>query len=274
MQLFDRKTTAWELLQKEQPILSFECAILNDFLGSGLRPGLIELAGEAGCGKTQIALTLTLQCLLQPEKGGRGEGVLYINTEGSFPFKRLVQMGLKRSFDVTQCDHLHINSAPDFESVLKSLQQIEIIVKSEKIRLVVLDSLGHVARASEDYICRAKKFYTLSRLFNKLAHEHGIITLCINQVTDVFPDDYRFVTSFRGAAHKDGGDMVAPALGLSWGNCVSTRLMLTIQRSGLHERYLRHLLILSCPYLEAGTKKMQYEINDSGVYGVQEENYV
>ena len=84
------------------------------------------------------------KCLLQPEQGGRGEGVLYINTEGSFPFKRLVQMGLKRSvikqfyvkkesfefeFDVTQCDDLHINAAPDFESVLKCLQQIEIIVK-------------------------------------------------------------------------------------------------------------------------------------------------
>jgi hypothetical protein len=51
------------------------------------------LSGEAGCGKTQLCLTLALQVQLDLQHGGRDGAAAYLSCgEGTFPIRRLSQM--------------------------------------------------------------------------------------------------------------------------------------------------------------------------------------
>lgn len=71
--------------------LRFNIASLDRLTGGGISArGVVEIAGDAGSGKTQLALHLALSCQRQCPKHVRG--VVYISTEHPFPSKRLVQM--------------------------------------------------------------------------------------------------------------------------------------------------------------------------------------
>lgn len=55
------------------------CPILDEALQGGLLlPGVNEVSGESGSGKTQIALQLCLTAQLNEEKGGLQGGILCI----------------------------------------------------------------------------------------------------------------------------------------------------------------------------------------------------
>ena len=83
------------------------CSMLDKALGPSLQPGhIIEIVGEAGSGKTQLALHLSVRSVIDtsyevcstynvmtndvPEHKGRK--TLYLSTEGPFPVGRLRQM--------------------------------------------------------------------------------------------------------------------------------------------------------------------------------------
>lgn len=55
--------------------LSVGCPLLDELLRGGLPAcGVIELSGESGAGKTQLALQLCLSVQLPVEHGGLGAG--------------------------------------------------------------------------------------------------------------------------------------------------------------------------------------------------------
>ena len=83
------------------------CSMLDEALGPSLRPGhIIEIAGEAGSGKTQFGLHLSARSVVDASgnelsKSGASKNyikqidrrkTLYISTEGPFPIGRLRQM--------------------------------------------------------------------------------------------------------------------------------------------------------------------------------------
>ena len=74
--------------------LSVGCRVIDAvFGGKGLHAGITEISGEAGCGKTQLCLQLSLQCALPICNGGLGGATAYMSCgEGEFPIKRLAQM--------------------------------------------------------------------------------------------------------------------------------------------------------------------------------------
>ena len=73
--------------------LSFGCPVLDRALGHGvLVPGLMELAGTSGAGKTQLSLQLCLTVQLPTMRGGLGGGAVYVATEDAFPAKRLQEL--------------------------------------------------------------------------------------------------------------------------------------------------------------------------------------
>mmetsp|Transcript_55860 Transcript_55860/g.154005 ORF Transcript_55860/g.154005 Transcript_55860/m.154005 type:complete len:165 (-) Transcript_55860:496-990(-) len=89
--------TAAELLcdSAETCKLSFGCQGFDDAFGGGVPVhGVTEICGEAGAGKTQLCLQLTLQAQLPVECGGLGAGkAVYLSCgEGAFPLKRLNQL--------------------------------------------------------------------------------------------------------------------------------------------------------------------------------------
>jgi hypothetical protein len=87
--------TALNLRQDENACrrLTVGCANFDRYLAGGLpKRTITEMFGEAGAGKTALALQISLQTQLPPEKGGLGGKTCYIATEGSFPMKRLAQL--------------------------------------------------------------------------------------------------------------------------------------------------------------------------------------
>lgn len=76
--------------------LTFGCTSLDKIMKNGVsNRGITEISGEAGTGKSQICLQLSLTVQLAEENGGFGKGVAYICTEDAFPSKRLYQMSQK-----------------------------------------------------------------------------------------------------------------------------------------------------------------------------------
>ena len=80
------------------------CSMLDKSFGPCLRPGhIIEIVGEAGSGKTQFALHLSVRSVIDASYDGcstmtndipehEDRKTLYLSTEGPFPVGRLRQM--------------------------------------------------------------------------------------------------------------------------------------------------------------------------------------
>jgi RecA/RadA recombinase len=88
--------TAAELYKRsgEVSLLSFGDSVLDISLGGGIPlHGIHEICGEAGSGKTQMALQLAVRGVLPVACGGLGGQSCYLTSgEGSFPVKRLQQV--------------------------------------------------------------------------------------------------------------------------------------------------------------------------------------
>ena len=77
------------------PSLSLGCPVLDACVRTALRAGsLVELAGPAGAGKTQLAMQMCIQAQWAVEAGGLGVGssVVFVPTEGGFPARRFAEM--------------------------------------------------------------------------------------------------------------------------------------------------------------------------------------
>ena len=76
--------------------LTTGCAVLDETLGGGIDArGLVEIAGTAGSGKTQLALQLMLQAMLPPSMRGLGGGAVFMHTDSpsyTAPLQRLGQL--------------------------------------------------------------------------------------------------------------------------------------------------------------------------------------
>ena len=87
--------TGAKLFEKRQQIghLSSNSNTFNELLGGGFESqSIVELFGEFGSGKTQIAHQLCVMVQLPKEKGGMGGHAFYIDTENTFRPERITQM--------------------------------------------------------------------------------------------------------------------------------------------------------------------------------------
>ena len=102
------------------------------------------------------------------------------------------------------------------------------------VRLIVIDSIAALFRDAGDadsgpassaaaYGARTDALFTVAAVLKHIAHTHGCAVVVVNQVTDVV--DVAPVHT-AGLALASSGRAVAPALGLAWANCVTTRLFL------------------------------------------------
>lgn len=79
---------------------------IDNLLCGGIRiDGLTEISGEAGSGKSQLAMHLCLVAQFPQNLGGLQKKSLYIYTEGDLKTKRVLQMArnlvTKHDLDVT-----------------------------------------------------------------------------------------------------------------------------------------------------------------------------
>ncbi len=263
--------SALSLLQSSasQPRLSFGCEILDSLFGRGLAPGVYEITGEAGSGKTQLAMQLMLIARLPCDLGGLSSASIFLNSESDFPIDRLHQLAehwekryswieMKRNDFL---DRIYIENVKSLDSLIRLLfDRLPSLLQRSQAKLVVLDSIAAIFRGEDSTATgsdpsssstasrvhqlsyRSEEFFSISAHLKKLVAQHQIIVLILNQVTDVIEkSDYSgapalYCDAFSdrsglGIAVKSSGRRVAPALGLAWANCIETRIFLTRTRN-------------------------------------------
>ncbi|KAF0983297.1 hypothetical protein FDP41_010362 [Naegleria fowleri] len=181
---------------------------------------IIELSGVAGSGKTQLALHLTLQCLLNRKFGGLNSKVLYLHSE-SYPMDRLNEMieaktrqlneyysrhhsqnpiEFSKDYFLNNIIQRNISNTNEFNDLLKPnitsmshMSPLENVIEKKNIRLVILDSIGMLFRDShasrKSTIERSETLQFQIQHMKYLATKYKIIFLILNQVSAIFEDD-------------------------------------------------------------------------------------
>ena len=218
----------YEQDKRERPELSFGCSVLDDAVGRLPTCGINEISGEAGAGKTQFCLSLSLQCQLPVSSGGLDGACAYITCgEGEFPIRRLSQLQSSPAFTGCTLEKIHIEQCYSPEDMTKTLRtRIPEMCENNGIRLLIIDSLAGLVRNEYeqdivDMMDRTTFLFRLASTLKWLADIYKVCVLVINQVTS---------TGFEStsSASVSSGTFVdlKPALGLVWTSCVNTRIML------------------------------------------------
>lgn len=232
-------------------VLSSGMAALDTLLGGGgFHAGLLtEICGQAGAGKSNLALSLLCQAQLPRTKGGLDSASVYISTEGStnITTRRLVELatGLvdkyKEDEEVTVTtasvlDHVFIEVATTLEDQLDVIQcRLPTLLEAHNVKLVIVDSMAGVFRSeltgnATELLQRTKLMFGMANAMRILAAEYNAVFVLVNQVTSK-PEDGLSLHTRSPSPHlrRDASFPchIAPALGLAWSNCINQRLMLS-----------------------------------------------
>jgi len=258
--MFSNYSNAYSILQLPSPPELIFGQRKLDRAFKGFPPGIVELSGTAGTGKTQIGLHLTVQCILPKSMGGVGKGCCYIFTK-QVPWKRMCEISEERNFDLRSSTSLFVTEIREQRQLMHLItQDLEALFKKMDIRLVVIDNIGDLARNREDYIKRAKDFYIIAKTCRKLAYKHKATFIFMNQATDVFPTDPLIASTFKGSILSEGR-RVKPSLGLAWSNCVNTRILL--KKDQRMTEVQRELKIDFSPMLKS--VRIPFQIGKAGI---------
>ena len=200
---------------------------LDGLLGGGMRPGVLtEVCGAPGCGKTQLAMQLACCVQIGAGLGGLGGEAVYVDTEGSFVPARCAEiaeaLGPRLGATAQQMlERIHVFRAHSYVELIATVTLLREFVADQHpgVRLVVIDSVAfHFRRDFEDVGLRGRLLSGLAQELLRLAAEHGLAVLLVNQMT----------TKRRGAERAH----LAPALGESWGHNCTTRVVLSFDGAG------------------------------------------
>ena len=189
--------TGKELFEKRQDIgrISSGSKTLNELLGGGFESqSIIELFGEFGSGKTQIAHQLCVIVQFPKEQGGLEGHAFYIDTENTFRPERIIQMA--EAFELDPDDVLskiHVARAYNSSHQMLLIDKVKELSKEVSGRLLVVDSLTAHFRA--EYIGRGALADRQQKL-NKHMHEllrwsdlnNGVV--CVTNQVAAKPDAF------------------------------------------------------------------------------------
>lgn len=209
--VFPKVMSARDYLEKRKtmPRLTTGSNNLDRLLCGGVEPGITELIGAYGTGKTQLCLQLCLTVQLTKNRGGLGGSAFYIDTEDTFKPERLEEIakgiGLE---DDRALDNVYgfraINSDHQFEGLVRAQEY----VRNSNVKLVVVDSLTAHFRneyqGRENLVGRQQRLNAFIHQLQRLATLSDIIVVVTNQILDV-PEVIPGVKPMRPV----GGNVVA-----------------------------------------------------------------
>ncbi|SPQ97885.1 unnamed protein product (mitochondrion) [Plasmodiophora brassicae] len=222
-----RPVTAWDELTTRPAatphFLSLGDELIDGALGGGIGPGVTEIWGEEGSGKSHLGLLLALQVQLPLELGGLDGTAVYISTEGSIPVTRLKSLseGIIERHPWMRIwsflDNISVYNVQTFEEQQRILfSELPMRLSEDRsVRLVVIDSISGLLRTELH--------------LHELARVHGVRIIAINQVADVVSG----ADSGGAILHR-----VKPALGLTWTVGLSARIAVTRDQRGRRQLHV------------------------------------
>lgn len=240
------------LLEKRAKVghLSSGSKLLDELLGGGFESqAIIELFGEFGSGKTQIAHQLCIMVQLPKEKGGMDGHAFYIDTENTFRPERIVQMAEGYDLDPEEVlSKIHVARAYNSNHQMLLVEKVKELSKESSARLLVVDSLTAHFRA--EYIGRGALADRQQKL-NKHMHDllrwgdlnNGVV--CVTNQVSSKPDAFF-------------GDPTRPVGGHIVGHTATFRIYL--RKSKGPKRIAR---LIDSPHLPEG--EAVFTVNEIGI---------
>ena len=232
----------------------------DELIGGGLETQTItEVYGEYGVGKSILCHQLAVNVQLPVDKGGLNGGALYLDTEQTFRPEWIVRMAKSVGLEPQDAASKIIYSeAYNSDHQVLLLEKADQIIKDNKIRLIIIDSLTSHFRS--EYLGREMLAERQQRLNNhmhrliRLARTFNAVAIVSNQVMSK-PDQF-----FANSVDAVGGHIVA--------HTSHTRVFLRRAASGP----IRIARLISSPYLPEGERI--FKVTETGITDVSEEEGV
>lgn len=203
--------TAKQYLEKRrsQPKLSTGIRSLDELLRGGLEPGITELIGGYGTGKTQLCLQLCVTAQLPPEKGGLSGKAFFIDTEHTFSPDRILAIAQRFELDGDSAlENVLATYAVNTDHQMELVHEAAQYVKRENVKLIIIDSLTAHFRSEfpgrENLVARQQKLNALIHQLIRLSMIYGVVVVVTNQILDI-PECFPGMKPSKPA----GGNIVA-----------------------------------------------------------------
>lgn len=158
-------------------------------------PGqLVHIYGEAGTGKTTLALQIACGFCSQ------GEKVVFIDTEGKVTGSKIQQ--ILKNKDIEQANNLlKLYMPTSFKEQHELIQRLEFFLQSQKIGTIIIDSITNLYRQESDLLKEDKRIYKRLTfqvaLLHKLAKERSFPIILFNQATMVKSEERDFLSNLK-----------------------------------------------------------------------------
>jgi len=248
----DNFKTGKELLEKRSEVgrLTTGSKILDELLGGGFETqAIIELFGEFGSAKTQIAHQLCVTVQLPIDQGGLKGHAFFIDTENTFRPERIVQMAEALELKPNKVlEKIHVARAYNSSHQMLLVDKVKELSRENAARLLVVDSLTAHFRA--EYIGRgalADRQQKLNRHMHDLLKwgdlNNGVV--CVTNQVSAKPDAF-----FGDPTRPIGGHIV--------GHTATFRIYL--RKSKGPKRIAR---LIDSPHLPEG--EAVFSVNEEGI---------
>jgi DNA repair protein RadA len=248
----DNFKTGKELLEKRSEVgrLTTGSKILDELLGGGLETqSIIELFGEFGSAKTQIAHQLCVTVQLPKDQGGLKGHAFFIDTENTFRPERIVQMAEALELKPNKVlEKIHVARAYNSSHQMLLVDKVKELSRENAARLLVVDSLTAHFRA--EYVGRgalADRQQKLNRHMHDLLKwgdlNNGVV--CVTNQVSAKPDAF-----FGDPTRPIGGHIV--------GHTATFRIYL--RKSKGPKRIAR---LIDSPHLPEG--EAVFSVNEQGI---------
>ena len=152
---------------------------LDQFLGGGIKNGIItDVFGASGTGKTQFAIQISINSLLQ------GGHVFYQDTTGDFKPERMHEIMKNRNVDISLMDKVKVGRVTNTSEQIKFLQKIK-----PHFDLVVIDNISDLFsfEYSKDELSLEKNqsFMKYMHSLSQIIIQKNISVIIINMIRNI-----------------------------------------------------------------------------------------
>lgn len=173
--------------------------------------------------------------------GGVQGSAIYIYMDYAFPTRRLEDLykHMKNKFQeeeqIINLNNTIVTNVSDSGELIGHLRRSDDLCRSaarteRPIKLIIVDSIASLFRSQFQYtkdgmIKRSHYLKEVGRLLRSLAEKYNLAAVVTNQVTDYFQENL-ITTTAQNRPMITSGRRVQPSLGLTWSQCVNTRIFM------------------------------------------------